>query len=55
VYLSFEETIRICFDQWLIKWKLGSKLYLSVMDLAGGAVSKVEALYYANVTFVNNN
>jgi hypothetical protein len=52
VHLSFEETIRLFFDHWLIKRKLGCKQYLPVMNLGGGAVSKVEALYYANVTIV---
>jgi len=32
----------------------GASWYLPVMDFWGGAVSKVEALYYANVTFVTN-
>ena len=30
----------------------GASWYLPVMDLGSGAVSKVEALYYTNVTFV---
>ena len=54
VHLSFEKTIRLCYDQWFISGNWGQAGNYQLKDLWGGAASKVEALYDANVKLVVN-